>query len=41
MNEHLDDKEHAPIEGGSMDGPQGAVPSRVRGPRNRDDDVEA
>lgn len=41
MNEHLDDKEHAPIEGGSMDGPQGAVPSRARGPRNRDDDVEA
>ena len=24
-----------------MNGPQGVVPSRVRGPRNRDDDVEA
>ena len=24
-----------------MDSPAGAVPSKLRGPRNRDDDVEA
>ena len=41
MSEHLDDNERAPSEGGNMDSPQGAVPLRARGPRNRDDDVEA
>ena len=41
MNDHLDQNERAPIEGGSMDVSSGAAPSRVRAPRNRDDDVEA
>jgi len=41
MNAQLDENERAPIEGGSMDGPAGVGPSRLRAPRNRDDDVEA
>ena len=41
MSDQIDQKERAPIEGGHMDSPAGAVPSKLRGPRNRDDDVEA
>ncbi len=41
MSEHLDDNKRAPIVGGSRDSPSGAVPPRLRAPRNRDDDVEA
>ncbi|MFT4096876.1 MAG: helix-turn-helix transcriptional regulator [Rhodoblastus sp.] len=41
MNDHLDDKDRSPADRSAPAIPPGAAPARLRGPRNRDDDVEA
>lgn len=41
MSDHLDENDRAPADRSAPDDPTGAAPARLRGPRNRDDDVEA